>query len=186
MPEPDITVELFYAKWCPHCKGLIIEWNKLIKKANIEEIIEKMECVDENGKPTMFENKTYIFTLDNGKKVKLISYEDTMEKEKKEMCKNYKSKMENEEYNIGGFPTFIVTRKGGKPTEEKLPRTEQELYEYINTNVMTAGKPDGKPNKFNQCGGGFKFTKKMDRETYYKLKYYKYKAKYLKLSEFNQ
>jgi protein disulfide-isomerase-like protein len=72
--DKKITVVLFYAPWCPHCKDIMPMWKKLVekhssdnkvevKKVNCEDKPEQAEQNDVQGFPT-------IIMFKNGKKVK--------------------------------------------------------------------------------------------------------------------
>lgn len=103
-----------------------------------------------------------------------------------------KAKMEAD--NIRGYPTIKIT-KGGKCVEYNGNRTAKDII-YFLTNGMNAAqdRQKGKKNlaeqdaEFDQCGGlnqcGGSRNKKSKRITdddKYKIKYLKYKAKYMKL-----
>jgi len=88
-----------------------------------------------------------------------------------------KDKQKIEEANVSGFPTIKIEISGNKEDYEG-PRTAEAIMSHV--------KGDKKPTeggKFNQCGGGGKKHKKSlnpNHESYYKIKYFKYKAKYMK------
>ena len=105
-------------------------------------------------------------------------------------CIEYESEKDAqkmEEENIQGFPTIKIS-VGGKCQEYHGERTAEEILMAIKDPKV---KNDG---KFKQCGGakqGFTPRKmnikehskgwyKDKDEEYYKLKYFKYKAKYMK------
>lgn len=168
--DTDITIELFHANWCGACQRLKPEWDKLIKENG--KIISK-------AYPQKCEDTVAVITLENGKEVKLIEYEEELEEQKEKHCENYKNKFK--ENNIRGYPTFVVTRNGEKQ-QESLPRTAQGIKDYLMGKIDTKGGS----NKFIQCGAGYnnlEIASKNDKDRYYKMKYFKYKAKYLKLSQ---
>ena len=88
--------------------------------------------------------------------------------------------------DVYGFPTLRIDGK-----DYKGPR----IAESILNHTKTGGKDDKQPgDKYSQCGGGSggftprKFNKKnvsskndANDDEYYKIKYFKYKAKYMKL-----
>lgn len=91
-------------------------------------------------------------------------------------------KMQDE--NIQGFPTIKITINGDKK-EYNGERSAEAILEYIKTGESSDGK-------YKQCGGarklGFSPRKNVnlgqidyDDDKYYKIKYLKYKAKYMKL-----
>ena len=87
-----------------------------------------------------------------------------------------KDKTKVEEANVSGFPTIIITING-KKEDYNGPRTAEALMEYVKGDKP---KP-AEGGKYNQCGAGRKHKKSLNpnHETYYKVKYFKYKAKYM-------
>lgn len=87
-----------------------------------------------------------------------------------------------EEENIEGFPTIIILMNG-KKNEYNGQRTSSDIMNFINGN-----NDQSQDNKFKQCGG--KRQKKtprkgivmnsVDPDINYKIKYLKYKGKYMK------
>jgi len=134
--KKNVTVQLFFAEWCGHCKSFKPEWENL--KIDLEK--------------------------------------NDMKWEEYEADKNA-SKMEEE--NIKGFPTIRIIASGGKH-EYSGPRTADAIMVFIKN-----GPEEGKTGKFKQCGGakqGFSVRKRNQKnDDYYKMKYLKYKAKYMKL-----
>jgi len=75
--EPEKSVVLFYAPWCPHCKDLMPTWEKLEDKHKSSGIkITKIDCEKDpeqatkhgvEGYPTiiMFKNGKKVATFDN-------------------------------------------------------------------------------------------------------------------------
>lgn len=86
-----------------------------------------------------------------------------------------------EEEGVKGYPTIKITT-AGKSVEYKGDRTAEAIYSAVTgktKSVQTAGE-------YKQCGGkrkgGFNRAQaKTKDEDHYKIKYMKYKAKYMKL-----
>ena len=155
MTDSDITVELFHARWCGHCKRLKPEWDQFIKKYGGQVI----KAADKCG------NDVTVVKLENGQTIKMIEYEDEVEKKKETECTGYeKSKIV--ENDIDGFPTFIVTRNG-KRQQESVPRTTQGMYDYFMGGTGSAGGAE----KYKQCGGGRGAKLRSERDKYYMMKY---------------
>jgi thioredoxin-related protein len=66
---------------------------------------------------------------------------------------------ETNKYNVSGFPTIMLLKSDGTSLKYEGNRTTDDILNFVRTNVAT------------QAGG--------DKD--YKLKYLKYKAKYMKL-----
>ena len=88
-----------------------------------------------------------------------------------------------EDENIQGYPTIKIT-KNGTTTEYNGPRKAELILDFIKNGNLT--KIQG--GKFDQCGGSlnknFSYRKKKidnNDDELYKIKYLKYKAKYMKL-----
>jgi len=79
-----------------------------------------------------------------------------------------------DENKITGFPTIMVT-KDGNTMQYNGPRNADALYNFV-VNGTVGGNAD---EKYKQCGGGLIYQD----EIYYKKKYCKYKAKYMKLKD---
>lgn len=80
-----------------------------------------------------------------------------------------KDKQKVEEADVNGFPTIRINKE-----DYNGQRTAEAILAYIKGDKMDGGE-------YKQCGG--KRQKKSlnpHHEDYYKIKYYKYKAKYLK------
>lgn len=84
-----------------------------------------------------------------------------------------------EKENVDGYPTIRIDGK-----DYNGERTADAIIEYIKSD-----KKGGLDAKFKQCGGGrqYGFTPRIKgggsskTDAYYKVKYLKYKAKYMKL-----
>ena len=79
--------------------------------------------------------------------------------------------------NVTSFPTIKITINGQTKEEYNGPRTYQGIYNYI------IGEKNS-DSKFKQCGGSVSSKLSQidyDDDKYYKIKYLKYKAKYMKL-----
>ena len=91
------------------------------------------------------------------------------------------------ENNIQGYPTIKIF-KGGKADEYVGQRSADAILDHIDKFVLVkdsaknGGSSCNDPNA-NQCGGGRrpKQTPRMSQDDYYKMKYLKYKAKYMDL-----
>lgn len=128
-----VTVELYYATWCGHCKNFKGEWEKL-----------KQELA----------KKGYSFG----------EYEDEQDRQK------------IEEENIQGYPTILIS-KNGKKEEYNGPRTSNDIMDFVSGK---SGNADNSNSKFKQCGGASNRKTPRKSNEYWKLKYLKYKAKYMK------
>ena len=155
----DVKVELFYADWCGHCNQFKPEWQKLKK------------MLDDNG-------------------IKWGEYES--ERDSKKM----------DEENINGYPTIRISI-GGNKEEYKGERTANAILSVIKNGNKSGSIQNAGGN--NQCGGargGFtprkinknnennknnknnkndKNDKNDENDEKYKIKYFKYKAKYMKM-----
>lgn len=90
-----------------------------------------------------------------------------------------KDKQEVEQANISGFPTIVIITNGTKE-DYNGPRTAQAIMSHIKGEKTSAPAAGG---KLNQCGGSRTRQRKSlnpNHEKYYKIKYFKYKAKYMK------
>lgn len=97
----------------------------------------------------------------------------------------HSQKMDDE--NVSGFPTIKIT-KNGKKEEYKGPRTADAIFAEATGKQANGDSSNGAMPK--QCGGG-KLGKTMRNmkggksiikdDEYYRVKYLKYKAKYMKL-----
>jgi len=84
--------------------------------------------------------------------------------------------------NINGYPTIKIFKRGNSE-EYRGERTADAILSYINSQ-RGGGDGNGSCNDpdANQCGGGkYKKTPRMSENEYYKMKYLKYKAKYMHL-----
>jgi thioredoxin-like negative regulator of GroEL len=102
--EPRIV--LYYVPWCPHCKNVMPEWNKLEKEMSTEK-------QEEN------ETKTETKTETEKVKVEKVNCEEKPEEAQKQ--------------NVEGFPTIILF-KDGKVLNYEGERTMESLKEFIESN----------------------------------------------------
>ena len=92
-----------------------------------------------------------------------------------------------EEENIRGYPTIKITINSNKQEYDGM-RNALAILDAIKQPNKMATQNAGNSGKFHQCGGarqGFTPRVKNNKnatknEEYYKIKYFKYKAKYLK------
>ena len=127
----NITITLYKADWCGHCKRFVPEWEKLKKAAEKIPNLTVKTCDDKNNADEIAQLKS------------------------KGLFK--------------GFPTIIITR--GTDEEYDGPRTASDILEKLGFKEELT--QNGGNNKIPpQCGGS------KDNQ-YYKMKYLKYKAKYM-------
>lgn len=105
--------------------------------------------------------------------------------EKKIEHHKYEADENEKEVNAAGinkFPTIMIT-KNNVETDYNGPRTVKAIMDFIENGTLHAGHS----GKFDQCGGSknFSFIKKnnnnLENDEHYKIKYLKYKAKYMLL-----
>lgn len=91
-----------------------------------------------------------------------------------------KNSQKIQDEGISGYPTILVV-VGDKKTEYNGPRTAEALLKYIKEGECES---DG---SFKQCGGGGgeMYGGKSGLNSPYKIKYLKYKAKYMKMKSFD-
>lgn len=58
--EPEETVVLIYANWCPHCQSMKPEWNEM--KSRLGPMIETIEIEDSD-----FDKEMKLYTIENQK-----------------------------------------------------------------------------------------------------------------------
>jgi thiol-disulfide isomerase/thioredoxin len=105
-------------------------------------------------------------------KLKEILKDNDMEWEEYESSK-FPQKMEEEK--IQGYPTIIIQKKDGTKIEYSGPRTAEAIMEFIKNDNNKSG------GEYKQCGGsinGFSYRNNKDQK--FQIKYFKYKAKYMK------
>jgi hypothetical protein len=91
----------------------------------------------------------------------------------------YDKRVMEKKYEIRGVPTIMVNPKGGESVQYNGDRTAELILEFVKQ-LATVDNP--------QAGGQKKKHKKRVKhnninDAQYELKYYKYKAKYLKNKE---
>ncbi len=107
--------------------------------------------------------------IDKAKKEgKMITYEEYEDGANKDV-------MERE--GIGGYPTIRI-KKNGEMKEYTGPRNAKVILEIL---FDKSEQQTGDDSGFKQCGGGKLEKSKRYNDREYKIKYLKYKAKYLKL-----
>lgn len=184
MPEnkkSEIVIALYHAEdWCGPCKKFAPIWKEFIKKIEDNEDYKyiKIDCSDGNC---------------------------TKQEESKDLEKNISGKLYDKitTYKINGYPTVLLFVDDNEPKNFNGNRDVKTLFEFLETNgEKHAEKVGGKGSEdnafeeyqeegdgnFDQCGGNcdggkceFKGGKKSKGEEYYKMKYFKYKAKYIEL-----
>ncbi len=157
--ENKVVVELFRAEWCGHCKNFAELWDKLSKKDGITWIkyeLDDNECKKSNAEHTCNSNSRIA-----------------------------------QERGVHGYPTIHITINGKRYVYNR-ERTEADIMSFIkdNTNKVQRGGECGcgqsggcGENGCGQSGGKRKQTNKFDDDAKYEMKYYKYKAKYLKIKD---
>ena len=84
---------------------------------------------------------------------------------------------------VKGYPTIVIIKNEEKH-EYKGARTAEAILEHLHE-LMGNGKVGGNENKYSkipsQCGG----KRDYKNEDYYKIKYLKYKAKYMMIKSKN-
>ena len=168
-----ITIILIRAEWCGHCK-------------NFEPIYKKAEEIYKNAQ--------------NGSKTKKTNGEETNREEIIEFLKEYDIKFENYDHSdesvkniyminhgenknqIEGYPTiFVKIEKNGINEYKTINHTfddstqKKDAETRFLENIMNVIKTQKSDNKilYIQQGG--------NNDEIYKIKYQKYKSKYLKL-----
>ncbi len=150
-------IELFSAKWCGHCKNFKPNWAELKKISDIE--CQKYEQTNVNDKEHFETNKVQsfptIYITVNGNKEK---YEGnrTVNDIMNYIC----NKTPNQKDCAQRYPTVQAGGKCGCQISQSGG----------NCNCKTGGNKKSKK------------TKNVD-DAKYELKYYKYKAKYLKIKD---
>lgn len=71
LPEPEDTVVLIYANWCPHCQAMKPEWNELKNQlgSTVETIEIEESDFDKDMKLQNIENQKL-----NGEKIEVYGY----------------------------------------------------------------------------------------------------------------
>jgi thiol-disulfide isomerase/thioredoxin len=147
--------------------------------ANIAELYYANWCGHcKTFKPIWFNEIKPIFAQRN---IKCYEYNDELNADKIEAA------------GIDGFPTIILTRNGIR-TQYNGPRTSNAIISFFGQSPtqplveMNGGYLNlNLDDDVDMVGGGGHFDDDKDDvneadEEYYKMKYYKYKAKYLKLA----
>lgn len=133
----NITITLYKAEWCGHCKSFAPEWQRLQSMVKGMSNITLKTCDDQN-------NKAEIAALKD-----------------KNLFK--------------GFPTIIITRSS-QDKEYKGDRTAEAILASVGIKPQNqiGGNYEAEGMQIpSQCGGSRK------DDNYYKMKYLKYKAKYM-------
>ncbi len=159
--ENQVVVELFRAEWCGHCKNFAQTWEKL---------------------------------SNNHKNIKWIKYElddNECRKSNGEHTCNSNSKIA-EERGVHGYPTIHITINGKRFVYNR-ERTEENILNFIKDNSNAKIQRGGEcgcgqsggcgENGCGQNGGKKNKTNKLNDDAKYEMKYYKYKAKYLKIKD---
>lgn len=177
--KPEIVVALYHAEdWCGPCQSFAPIWDEFIKKVK--------------------SSKDY-------KYIKLDRSDGTCSKIDDKSMENISDKLYDKikEYRVSGFPTILLFVDNNNPKEFSGNRQADTLFEFIESkgekhskgksggsnadNAFEEYQEDDDGNNFDQCGGSnkceFKGGKKAKGDEYYKMKYYKYKAKYIELKE---
>lgn len=92
--------------------------------------------------------------------------------------KEYESEADEvSQAHITSFPTIILFING-KKMEYQGPRTAEDILQALKNPNFSGGEVDQLiKNRYKQCGGS-----KKDKEVeFFRMKYLKYKAKYMKL-----
>lgn len=71
LPEPEDTVVLIYANWCPHCRNMKPQWNEL--KNKLGHTVETIEIEDSD-----FDKDMKLYNIENqklnGEKIEVYGY----------------------------------------------------------------------------------------------------------------
>ena len=51
--ENEVYLVLFFVDWCPHCKTVKPEWEKLKAESNLGVQLEEVDCSDSNNVPAL-------------------------------------------------------------------------------------------------------------------------------------
>ncbi len=143
---------LFYAPgWCGHCKPFI----KIVP--------EIKKCLDPSyeqpeKEPAIEKTKYWEIYTDDKKNT-----DDEKEIIQKAM----------EKYKVGGFPTIIIEDSNGKLKPYNGKRNTESILEALECSP-TKAKSNSNTSSCQTGGAG-------SNDMYYKMKYLKYKAKYLNL-----
>ena len=166
-------IVLYRMSTCPPCNKMKPEWdkfkklfqNKQLEKHNIkfaEYEVNEEEIVDKTSNITEVDKKMILSERDN----------------------------------VNGFPTIKLYADNKEIKEFNGERTAESILKFVENNSKTGGGDDENgfeeyqegDGNFDQCGGGcdgnkceFKGGKR--GEEYYKMKYFKYKAKYIDMKK---
>jgi len=173
---PEKLIVLYRMSTCGPCNAMKPEWNKF------KTIFKDKKMDDEN--------------------IKFAEYEvndDEIVDKSSNVTKSDEELLLEEKRSINGFPTIRMFITDRKTKDFKGERTTDAFLKFLESDGKIGGgdtdvensyeeyQEEGEGN-FDQCGGGcdgnkceFKGGKKVNNEEYYKMKYFKYKAKYIEL-----